>query len=133
MGALPDLKKDRAHTSSDSIHLKQCVTLYLFCLPAALVHDLGWLTVPVVTCVAFTFMGIEGIADEIEMPFGMSFVKCSISATDYTQERMGETFLSVRIAAIRSLPLTPALDRYCQDLKDEIKYVWFPRPARCLS
>lgn len=26
--------------------------------------------VPVVTVVAFTLMGIEGIAEEIEMPFG---------------------------------------------------------------
>lgn len=44
--------------------------MYLFALPMTLVHDLGWATVPVVTAVAFTFMGIEGIADEIEMPFG---------------------------------------------------------------
>jgi len=35
-----------------------------------LVNDLGWGTIPLVTAVAFTFMGIEGIADEIEMPFG---------------------------------------------------------------
>jgi ion channel-forming bestrophin family protein len=28
------------------------------------------MTIPIVTVVAFTFMGIEGIADEIEMPFG---------------------------------------------------------------
>ena len=35
-----------------------------------MVHDLGWYTIPIVTVVAFTFMGIEGIADEIEMPFG---------------------------------------------------------------
>lgn len=33
-------------------------------------NELGWITVPLVTAVAFTFMGIEGIADEIEMPFG---------------------------------------------------------------
>lgn len=26
--------------------------------------------IPIVTVVAFTLMGIEGIADEIEMPFG---------------------------------------------------------------
>jgi len=52
------------------VHLKQCVTLYLFALPFTLVGDLGWSTVPIVTAVAFTFMGIEGIADEIEMPFG---------------------------------------------------------------
>ena len=37
----------------------------------ALVNDFGWGTVPVVTAIAFTFMGIEGIADEIEMPFGL--------------------------------------------------------------
>lgn len=55
----------------DGVHLKQCVTLYLFALPMALVNDFGWGTVPVVTAIAFTFMGIEGIADEIEMPFGL--------------------------------------------------------------
>lgn len=50
--------------------------------------DLGWAMIPVVTVVAFTFMyvlslysgasltllhhrGIEGIAEEIEMPFGV--------------------------------------------------------------
>jgi putative membrane protein len=77
--------------TSYGIHLKQCVTLYLFALPTTLVRDLGWATIPVVTAVAFTFMGIEGIADEIEMPFG----------TDD-----------------RDLPL----DRYCQDLKEEVFY-----------
>ena len=54
----------------DGIHLKQCVTLYLFSLPFTMVKDLGWATVPIVTLVAFTFMGIEGIAEQIEMPFG---------------------------------------------------------------
>lgn len=78
--------------ASYGIHLKQCVTLYLFALPLTLVNELGWATVPIVTVVAFTFMGIEGIAEEIEMPFG----------TDD-----------------RDLPL----DRYCQDLKEEIYYL----------
>lgn len=55
---------------TDSIHLKQCITLYLFALPLTMVNELGWATVPIVTVIAFTFMGIEGIADEIEMPFG---------------------------------------------------------------
>jgi ion channel-forming bestrophin family protein len=57
---------------SYSIHLKQCVTLYLFALPFTLIKELGWATIPVVTVVAFTFMGIEGIAEEIEHPFGLS-------------------------------------------------------------
>ena len=57
---------------SYSIHLKQCVTLYLFSLPFTLIKDLGWGMIPAVTAIAFTLMGIEGIADEIEMPFGES-------------------------------------------------------------
>ena len=56
---------------SYSIHLKQTVTLYLFALPFTLVKELGWAMIPLVTVVAFTLMGIEGIADEIEMPFGL--------------------------------------------------------------
>ncbi|KZT24128.1 UPF0187-domain-containing protein [Neolentinus lepideus HHB14362 ss-1] len=52
------------------IHLKQAVTLYLFALPFTLIKELGWSMIPIVTVVAFTFMGIEGIADEIENPFG---------------------------------------------------------------
>jgi ion channel-forming bestrophin family protein len=47
------------------------VTLYLFALPFTLVKELGWATVPIITVVSFTFMGIEGIAEEIEMPFGI--------------------------------------------------------------
>jgi putative membrane protein len=77
---------------SYGIHLKQCVTLYLFALPLTLVRELGWGAIPLVTVVAFTFMGIEGIADEIEMPFG-------------------------------SDPGDLPLDRYCQDLKEEIDYI----------
>jgi Bestrophin, RFP-TM, chloride channel len=46
------------------------VTLYLFSLPFTLVKELGWATVPIITVVSFTFMGIEGIAEKIEMPFG---------------------------------------------------------------
>ena len=60
----------------DGVHLKQCVTLYLFALPMTLVNDFGWGTVPVVTAISFTFMGIEGIAEEIEMPFGLQSLIC---------------------------------------------------------
>ncbi|QRW00249.1 bestrophin protein [Ceratobasidium sp. AG-Ba] len=55
---------------SYSIHLKQSVSLYLFSLPFTLIGDLEWRMIPVVTLVAYTLMGIEGIANEIEMPFG---------------------------------------------------------------
>ncbi|TXT16028.1 hypothetical protein VHUM_00531 [Vanrija humicola] len=52
------------------VHLKQCVTLYLLCLPFVLVESLGWKMIPIVTCTAFTLCGVEGIAAQIEQPFG---------------------------------------------------------------
>lgn len=67
---------DEAELILDGIHLKQCVTLYLFALPFTLVKELGWATVPIVTVVSFTLMGIEGIAEEIEMPFGKHVYSC---------------------------------------------------------
>ncbi|ORY90673.1 Bestrophin, RFP-TM, chloride channel-domain-containing protein [Leucosporidium creatinivorum] len=53
------------------IHLKQCVSLFLFTLPLVLVEVMGFSMCPFVTVVAFTLMGIEGIASEIEQPFGV--------------------------------------------------------------
>ncbi|CEQ39276.1 SPOSA6832_00803 [Sporobolomyces salmonicolor] len=48
------------------IHLKQCTSLFLFTLPLVLVEAMGFAMIPF-----FTLMGIEGIASEIEMPFGV--------------------------------------------------------------
>jgi len=70
------------------VHLKQCVTLYLCALPSTLVNDLGWKMVPVVTVVAITLMGIEGIADEIEMPFGTD--QCDLPLDRYCAELKNE-------------------------------------------
>ncbi|KDN48444.1 UPF0187-domain-containing protein [Tilletiaria anomala UBC 951] len=52
------------------IHLKQCVLLYLLALPLTLVSELSWRMIPVVTIVAFTMIGTEGLSSEVEMPFG---------------------------------------------------------------
>ncbi|KAM0787940.1 hypothetical protein ACM66B_006145 [Microbotryomycetes sp. NB124-2] len=53
------------------IHLKQCVSVFLMTLPLVLVESMGYTMVPFVSICAFTLMGIEGIASEIEMPFGV--------------------------------------------------------------
>ncbi|GAA5836808.1 hypothetical protein JCM11251_005794 [Rhodosporidiobolus azoricus] len=53
------------------IHLKQCTTLFLLTLPLVLVELMGFTMIPFVTVVAFTLTGIEAIASEIEMPFGV--------------------------------------------------------------
>jgi hypothetical protein len=62
-----------------------------------MVNDLGWSTIPLVTVIAFTFMGIEGIADEIEMPFGQSLPKAwpPVFLIHPIQERTCVIFLSV--------------------------------------
>ncbi|TDL27602.1 UPF0187-domain-containing protein [Rickenella mellea] len=83
---------------SYGIHLKQCVTLYLATLPFTLVRDLNWWTIPIVTVVAFTLMGIEGIANEIEMPFGTDTSDLPLdrycaelkNEADYTIDRLAE-------------------------------------------
>lgn len=93
---------------SYSIHLKQTVTLYLFSLPFTLIQDLGWGMIPLVTIIAFTLMGIEGIADEIEMPFG---------------EWLSATIRQVLMVAAGLDKFDLPLERYCEDLKEEIEYV----------
>ncbi|GFZ44871.1 hypothetical protein JCM24511_02597 [Saitozyma sp. JCM 24511] len=52
------------------VHLKQTVTLFLCILPFTLVDLMGWKMVVIVTCCAFTMMGVEHIAAQVEMPFG---------------------------------------------------------------
>ena len=58
------------HGLCDGIRLKQYVTLYHLLMPFAFVRELDWTMDPIVTVVALTLMGIEGIANQIEMPFG---------------------------------------------------------------
>jgi ion channel-forming bestrophin family protein len=52
------------------VHLRRVLILYCLTLPFALVDTFGWLTVPAVLGVAYTFFGIEEIGVEIEDPFG---------------------------------------------------------------
>jgi putative membrane protein len=52
------------------VHLRRTMIIYCFTLPFALVEPFGWLTVPAILGVAYTFFGIEEIGVEIENPFG---------------------------------------------------------------
>ena len=52
------------------VHLRRVMIVYCFTLPFALVDSFGWLTVPAILGVAYTFFGIEEIGVEIENPFG---------------------------------------------------------------
>lgn len=63
--------------------------------------------VPLVTVVAFTLMGIEGIADEIEMPFGKEAADLPLGK-----------FLSLPYVACSSSVLA---ERYCAALRSEVE------------
>ncbi|SHM72738.1 bestrophin family protein [Chitinophaga sp. CF418] len=51
--------------------LHRTVYIYCFLLPFGLVDSLSWFTPFIVTFIAYTFVALEAIADEIEDPFGM--------------------------------------------------------------
>lgn len=52
------------------IHQKQVLALFGCVLPFAMVDDMGWWAIPIVSLVAFTLYGIEGIGSQLEDPFG---------------------------------------------------------------
>lgn len=52
------------------IHARQVLALYTCVLPFAIVNDYGWWAIPIVSLVAFTLYGIEGIGLQLEDPFG---------------------------------------------------------------
>ncbi|KAK2748120.1 hypothetical protein FQN57_001244 [Myotisia sp. PD_48] len=52
------------------IHQKQVLALFGCVLPFAMVDDMGWWAIPIVSLVIFTLYGIEGIGSQLEDPFG---------------------------------------------------------------
>lgn len=52
------------------IHQKQVLALFGCVLPFAMVDEMGWWAVPIVTLIIFTLYGIEGIGSQLEDPFG---------------------------------------------------------------
>ena len=52
------------------IHAKQVLALYGAVLPFAMVDELHWWAVPIVSVVLFTLYGIDGIGSQLEDPFG---------------------------------------------------------------
>ncbi|KAJ6144954.1 hypothetical protein N7470_008849 [Penicillium chermesinum] len=52
------------------IHQKQVLALFGCVLPFAMVDEMGWWAIPIVSLVMFTLYGIEGIGSQLEDPFG---------------------------------------------------------------
>ncbi|WP_289662111.1 bestrophin family protein [Flavobacterium panacagri] len=54
-----------------SVLLHRTVYIYCFMLPFGFVETLGWITPFIIVFIAYTFVALEAIADELEDPFGM--------------------------------------------------------------
>ncbi|MEN2401094.1 bestrophin family ion channel [Flavobacterium sp. MC2016-06] len=54
-----------------SVLLHRTVYIYCFILPFGFVETLGWITPFVIVFIAYTFVALEAIADELEDPFGL--------------------------------------------------------------
>ncbi|UWY27368.1 hypothetical protein N4T20_16755 [Flavobacterium sp. TR2] len=54
-----------------SVLLHRTVYIYCFMLPFGFVETLGWITPFVIVFIAYTFVALEAIADELEEPFGV--------------------------------------------------------------
>jgi ion channel-forming bestrophin family protein len=49
---------------------RQCIFLFLFTLPWALVQDFLWWTIPLTIVVSYFMIGLEIVAEHVEEPFG---------------------------------------------------------------
>lgn len=99
---------------SHLIHQKQVLALFGALLPFATVTDLEWWTVPVTTAIVFTLYGIDGIASQLEDPFGFDRVDIPL---DSIVEDMRREIL-VLLDEWKAVCLEPF------DHKDERKH-WF--------
>ena len=71
---------------SYSVLLHRTVYVYCFLLPLGLVDSLGWMTPIIVTFIAYTYVALEAIADELENPFGLLPNDLALDALCHTLE-----------------------------------------------
>jgi len=71
---------------SYSILIHQIVALYVVSLPLGLVETLHWAMPPLVLLIAYTFLGLDAVGNEIEEPFGEDMNDLPLSAMCRTIE-----------------------------------------------
>ncbi|ORY25958.1 Bestrophin, RFP-TM, chloride channel-domain-containing protein, partial [Naematelia encephala] len=71
-----------------AVHMKQATTMLLFVLPFTLVDTLKAKMVPIMFFIALIYMGIEGIAAQVEQPFGTD--PCDLNLDLYCTELLCE-------------------------------------------
>ena len=71
---------------SYSVLLHRTVYVYCFLLPLGLVDSLAWMTPVIVVFIAYTYVALEAIADELENPFGLLPNDLALDALCHTLE-----------------------------------------------
>jgi len=66
--------------------LNRTVTIYSFLLPVGLVSSIGWLTPPIAVFIAYTYLALETIGEELEEPFGREGNDLPLAALCHTIE-----------------------------------------------
>jgi putative membrane protein len=79
--------------------LHRTVYFYCFLLPFGFVDSLGWMMPVIVTFIAYTFVALEAVADELENPFGLEPNDLALNALcamieNTLREMQGETLRS---------------------------------------
>ena len=80
--------------------LHRTVYIYCFLLPFGFVDSLGWMMPLIVTFIAYTFVALEAVADELEDPFGTEPNDLALNALcamieNTLREMQGERLLEV--------------------------------------
>ena len=80
--------------------LHRTVYIYCFLLPFGFVDSLGWMMPLIVTFIAYTFVALEAVADELEDPFGTEPNDLALNTLcamieNTLREMQGEPLLSV--------------------------------------
>lgn len=86
-------------------------TVYFYCLllPFGFVDSLGWMTPIIVLFIAYTFVALEAIADEIEEPFG---VEPNDLALNGMSDMIKNTLLEI---SGKQIDINPVQDLYIVD------------------
>ncbi|MHB8208868.1 bestrophin family protein [Mucilaginibacter sp.] len=86
-------------------------TVYFYCLllPFGFVDSLGWMTPIIVLFIAYTFVALEAIADEIEEPFG---IESNDLALNGMSDMIRNTLLEI---SGKQIDMNPAPDLYIAD------------------
>ncbi|WP_091491893.1 bestrophin family protein [Flavobacterium phragmitis] len=83
-----------------SVLLHRTVYIYCFMLPFGFVETLGWITPFIIVFIAYTFVALEAIADELEDPFG---IQPNDLALDAMSEMIENTLLELNGKKINPL------------------------------